>query len=72
MEKPIKSQGQLKGLIPNNLILAIVDFIEGNLVQFCDEFSNKNIENERGLTQGLCDILNAKAIEKSIMQLRGE
>lgn len=46
---------------PNKPILEIIDFIKGNLIDLPNELSGEGIENENGLTQELCDLLNDRA-----------
>lgn len=46
---------------PNQPILKVIDFIKSNLIDLPKDIAGKNIENENGLTQELCDLLNDKA-----------
>lgn len=53
--------GVLKGPYPNSSILAVLDFVEKQLILFSKKNINSNIKNERGLTQKLVGMLSLNA-----------
>lgn len=58
-QKPFEQTGELKeGPEKNELILSLVNFVEESLLLFAKELENLDIENEPGLTQEFCDLLN--------------
>ena len=59
------SSGKLDGLGEHTSIAAVVNFVENCLPEFADRYKKSSIENEEGLNQILCMLLNAYARENS-------
>ena len=53
--------GRLIGPKSNTSILSVLSFVEEHLIDFSKKYKNSNIENEKGLTQKLCILLNSYA-----------
>lgn len=53
--------GVLKGPHSDTSILAVVDFVEKQLILFSEKYINSNIKNEKGLTQKLVSMLSLTA-----------
>jgi hypothetical protein len=73
--KITSSSGQLIGPKPNTSILSVLNFVEIHLNDFSKKYRNSKIDNEKGLTQKLCFLLNSYAdgypfwFEKEYMEL---
>lgn len=53
--------GTLQGPPKNKSIMAVVSLVQTTLVDFSDELRGSSVQNEKGLTQELCDRLNMQA-----------
>lgn len=56
-----QSSGKLELTKSNAPVIKVINFIKGNLQKFPKDVEGKGIENENGLTQELCDLLNDEA-----------
>lgn len=59
--KKIASSGKLTFSKESKPVKKVITFIQNNLPQFAQEFKSSTVQNENGLTQEFCDILNANA-----------
>lgn len=55
------STGKIKGPEPDSSILAVVAFVEKQLISFSQKYTGSSVKNEKGLTQQLVLLLNFHA-----------